>query len=187
MYEYRIVNTDEEKKLIYELRYDVYCKEKKWLDSSNYPECLENDKYDKNSIHFGAFDVNNTLVGSVRLILPTNELPLPIEGTFEIDLAPNQKRFEISRLVIPQDRRGFTVFNGLIEALYYWGVENKITHVYAILENGLLKYTRRKCLPFNPMKEGKDYFGAFTIPVCLIVSELGAYLAKYNITDKHNK
>ena len=82
MYTYRMVEDAEEKELIYKLRYDIYCEEKRWLDSSNYLKRIEYDKYDENSLHFGAFDVNNILVGSVRLIFPESNMPIPIEESF---------------------------------------------------------------------------------------------------------
>lgn len=172
MHTYRLVENDEERKLIYKLRYDIYCEEKKWLDSSNYLECLENDEYDKNSIQFGAFDINNILVGSVRLILPYNNIKIPIEKDFEIPIAFNQKIVEISRLVIPKNRRGFSILGGLLTEIYMWGIANGITHAYAIVEKDLLNYIIRKGYPFKPITEGKDYFGAYTIPICLILGDV---------------
>ena len=144
MYTYRLVDNIEEKKLIYKLRYDIYCKEKGWLDSSNYLKSLENDKYDKSSIQFGAFDVNNTLVGSVRLILPQDNMPIPIEQAFDIVTNFNQRRVEVSRLVIPKDRRGFDILLGLIRTIYEWAIDHNITHAYATIENNLLNYLVRK-------------------------------------------
>ena len=167
-----MVESAEEKKLIYKLRYDIYCEEKKWLDSSNYLRCIENDNYDDSSLHFGAFDINNILVGSVRLILPKNGMAIPIEKEFGFYPDCDQKKVEISRLVIPKDRRGFNILGGLLREIYNWGITNDITHAYAIVENDLLKYINRKGYPFKPITEGKDYFGAYTIPICLILSEV---------------
>jgi N-acyl-L-homoserine lactone synthetase len=172
MYTYRIVESDEEKKLIYRLRYDIYCKEKKWLDPSNYSDCLEKDEYDKSSLHFGAFDDNNMLVGSVRLIIPENKMPIPMEKAFDIDPNYNQKRVEVSRLIVPKDRRGYNIVIGLVRTIYTWASENGITHAYTISENNLLNYIKRKGYHFIPIKDGKDYFGGYTIPACLIVSDV---------------
>lgn len=183
MYTYRMVESDEEKKLIYKLRYKIYCEEKKWLDSSNYLDCLENDEYDKSSIQFGAFDVDNILVGSVRLILPENNMAIPIEKAFEITPNYNQKRLEVSRLVIPKDRRGYSILMGLVRIIYAWAIKNEITHAYTISESDLLNYINRKGYPFKPIKEGKDYFGGYTIPACLIVSDVQDYFVKNNITN----
>lgn len=172
MYTYRIVENVEEKKLIYKLRYDIYCKEKGWLDSSNYSRHLENDKYDKSSIQFGAFDINNILVGSVRLILPQDNMTIPIEEVFEIIPKFNQKRVEVSRLVIPKNRRGFDILMGLIRTIYEWAIDNNMTHAYATIETNLLNYLVRKSYPFKTIKEGKNYFGGYTIPTCLILGDV---------------
>ncbi|MBK5243063.1 GNAT family N-acyltransferase [Clostridium sp.] len=186
MYIYRIVEDDEEKKLIYKLRYDIYCEEKKWLDSSNYLDCLENDEYDKNSIQFGAFDVNNILVGSVRLILPENNMAMPMEKAFDINPNYNQKRLEVSRLIIPKDRRGYNVVIGLVRTIYDWAIKNGITHAYTISERNLLNYISRKGYTFKPLKEGKDYFGGYTIPACLILSEVEDYFVKNEVACTAN-
>ena len=178
MYTFRIVENAEEKKLIYKLRYDIYCSEKQWLESSNYLECLESDEYDKNSIHFGAFDDNNILVGSVRLIIPDKGMAIPIEKAFELAPKYDQKRLEVSRLVIPKDRRGYNLVMGLIRTIYTWAIENGITHAYIISEKNLLNYIERKGYPFTPISEGKDYFGGYTIPACLVVSDVEDYFVK---------
>ena len=184
MYTYRLVESAEEKEFIYKLRYDIYCKEKEWLDSSKYSRRLENDKYDKSSIHFGAFDVNNILVGSVRLILPQDSMSIPIEEAFEIVPNLNQKRVEVSRLVIPKNRRGFDILMGLIRTIYEWAIENNVTHAYATIENNLLNYLVRKSYPFKQIKNGKDYFGGYTIPTCLIISDVEDFVVLKRIANK---
>lgn len=183
MYTYRLVENIEEKQLIYKLRYDIYCKEKGWLDSSNYVEGLETDKYDESSIHIAAFDIDNILVGSVRMIIPETDMPLPIEECFEIGKDFTQDRFEVSRLVIPKDRRGITISIGLIRTIYDWAIENKMTHAYAIIENNFMIYLNRIGYPFKPIKEGKDHFGGYTIPTCFILSEVADYFVKNRETN----
>jgi len=172
MYTYKLVESAQEKELIYKLRYDIYCEEKRWLDSSDYLQCLESDKYDEISLHFGAFDVENILVGSVRLILPEDNMPIPIETVFEITPNYYQKRVEVSRLVIPKNRRGFDILMGLIRTIYEWAIANNITHAYATIESNLLNYLVRKKYPFKTVKDGKDYFGGYTIPTLLILSDV---------------
>lgn len=183
MYTYRIVENVEEKKLIYKLRYNVYCEEKKWLDPSNYLDCLEMDEYDKSSLHFGAFDDNNILVGSVRLIIPGNRMPIPMETAFDIDPNYNQRRVEVSRLIVPKDRRGYNIVIGLVRMIYTWASENGITHAYTISEINLLNYIKRKGYHFIPVKEGKDYFGGYTIPACLVLSDVKDCVVKNEMVN----
>ncbi|MBU3111212.1 N-acyl amino acid synthase FeeM domain-containing protein [Clostridium lacusfryxellense] len=181
MYTYRIVEDAEEKELIYKLRYDIYCEEKRWLDSSEYSKCLEKDKYDETSLHFGAFDINNILVGSVRLIFPESNMKIPIEESFQIASDFNQKRLEVSRLVIPKDKRGYNISMGLIRTIFEWAIKNGMTHAYSIIENDFMVYINRKGYPFKPIKEGKDYFGGYTIPTCLILNDVEDYFVKNKV------
>ena len=64
---------------IYRLRYAVYAKEFAYIDSKNYPDGMEYDKYDRQAQHFAAIDPDGDVVGAVRLILP-GDLDLPLEG-----------------------------------------------------------------------------------------------------------
>ena len=45
-------------KRAYRFRYEVYCKEKGWLNPNDYSSEEESDKYDCQSKHFAAFDKN---------------------------------------------------------------------------------------------------------------------------------
>ena len=90
---------------------------------------------------------------------------------------------EVSRLVIPKDRRGYNISMGLIRTIYEWAIKNGMTHAYSIIENDLLNYINRKGYPFKPIKEGKDYFGGYTIPTCLILSDVEDYFIKNKIIN----
>ena len=41
-----MADTDELRKEVFRLRYDVYCKELGWEDPANFPDALERDIYD---------------------------------------------------------------------------------------------------------------------------------------------
>ena len=55
----------------YALRYEVYCHERHFLAAEDYPSKLEIDSYDKHAIHAGGVNKEGTLVGTVRLVLPS--------------------------------------------------------------------------------------------------------------------
>jgi len=103
---------------VYRLRYQVYCKECKFIKEEDYPEGLERDKYDDYSLHFVAEDKDG-IIGSARMILDS-PLVFPLEEhcngflTIDKESLPRKSLAEISRLVISKDyrrRRG--------DALYY--------------------------------------------------------------------
>jgi N-acyl amino acid synthase of PEP-CTERM/exosortase system len=54
----------------YRLRYDVYCLERNFLEAHDYPDCLETDAFDPHSLHLGAMNLHDELVGTVRLVRP---------------------------------------------------------------------------------------------------------------------
>lgn len=64
---------------IFALRYDVYCRECRYLPEASYPEGLESDAADTVSGHFYATDQSSQLVGYVRLV------PADAEGAFPFD------------------------------------------------------------------------------------------------------
>jgi N-acyl amino acid synthase of PEP-CTERM/exosortase system len=54
------------------LRFEVYCKERQFLPSENYPSKLEIDSYDRYAIHIGGTNQDNLMIGTVRLVLPSS-------------------------------------------------------------------------------------------------------------------
>jgi N-acyl amino acid synthase of PEP-CTERM/exosortase system len=56
----------------YRLRYDVYCLERNFLKAHDYPDCLETDAFDPHSLHLGAMNLHDELVGTVRLVRPSS-------------------------------------------------------------------------------------------------------------------
>ncbi len=94
---------------IFRLRYDVYVEECRYIDSDDYPDGLEHDKYDSQAQHFAAIDSEGDVVGAIRLILPGRH-PLPLEQKSSLFLNPRkicpQLRFaEISRLIVSEKFR----------------------------------------------------------------------------------
>ncbi|MBF0217258.1 MAG: PEP-CTERM/exosortase system-associated acyltransferase [Candidatus Omnitrophica bacterium] len=89
---------------IYRLRYQVFCKELKFMREADHPDGLEKDKYDPYSIHFTIED-SESVVGTLRLILdgphgfPFTEY---CGGDIDVDIASldRKKICEFSRLAI---------------------------------------------------------------------------------------
>jgi N-acyl amino acid synthase of PEP-CTERM/exosortase system len=94
---------------VFKLRYQVYCHEAHFLDPEGYPAGVEMDRYDSTSEHFFARAVNkeNTMVGTVRLILWSKEHSFPTAEHFPPLLKvlarlqfPLESTAEISRLCV---------------------------------------------------------------------------------------
>ena len=96
-------------KAIFRLRFEVYARECGFIREADYPEGLESDEYDEQSVHFAALDRFEDVVGTLRLIMPGKQ-PLLIEKycphihIYHNSLSP-MSFAEISRLIISRKVR----------------------------------------------------------------------------------
>lgn len=95
----------EPEKMVYGLRYQVYCLERGFLPADDYPDGLEQDEYDPYSTFIAAFSLAGAIVGSMRLIRLPSDTPFPFETHCERLFPdritpPRGECIEISRLVI---------------------------------------------------------------------------------------
>ena len=61
----------------YRLRYQVYCVERQFLQADDYPNQLEIDSWDADSVHVGAIDDLGQLAATARIVKPNRDgLPL---------------------------------------------------------------------------------------------------------------
>ncbi len=101
-------------RLLYKLRYQVYCHEASLLDPSDYSDELEFDAFDAYSEHFMATNTatNHDIIGTVRLVKWSERLSFPTALYFESLLQqldrlkfPIDSTAEISRLCISKQYR----------------------------------------------------------------------------------
>ena len=105
-------NTYELRKIVYQLRFQVYCVETGFENPNQYPTQLEIDPFDKVSVYILLKHRPTGLyVGTVRLILHHPEVGFPMDFLPTSPLFKNQKRFprrkvaEISRFAISKQFR----------------------------------------------------------------------------------
>lgn len=100
--------TEEQKKSVYRLRYEVYALEFGFEDPYDFPDKLEKDPYDPYSVHFIALNEDDDIIGTVRMIL-NSEKGFPVEHASEIndfDDRPSPEMItEISRLAVSKKLR----------------------------------------------------------------------------------
>jgi N-acyl amino acid synthase of PEP-CTERM/exosortase system len=92
----------------YQLRYQVYCLERAFLQPENYPNQRELDEFDGHSIHIGVLNSKNDLFGTVRLVQPSLAgLPLFQHCSLFDDApsldAPHIRVIEMSRLAVSRE------------------------------------------------------------------------------------
>lgn len=108
-------HNDKLKDKVYQLRYQVYCRENNFENPNEHREGREKDGFDDRSTHSLLVDkTTRTPIGTVRLILPDTKAPLksfPIQGLCNHSLLSNMKLLlnsqvaEISRFSISKEFR----------------------------------------------------------------------------------
>ncbi len=113
-----LADTDELRKEVFRLRYDVYCKELGWEDPQNFPDRLEKDIYDDASRHcLLKHNRSGEYAGTVRMVMSHDSdldplIPLVthcgdrlFDGPLRPDRLPSGSYGEISRLALRSEFR----------------------------------------------------------------------------------
>jgi len=98
------------KAIHFNIRYQVYCEDKKFEEASQFPDGLERDAYDQeDAVHFIVRDrLSGEWAAAMRLIINENcQLPASEKCEFNPDFdAVGQRVIEISRLCVLKQYRG---------------------------------------------------------------------------------
>ena len=104
-YEVILADTAEARQIHYNLRYQVYCLEEEFESREAFPDQMERDTWDDNSVHF-IVRCKETMewLAAMRLVLPRQER-LPLQNLCEIDsrvvsLNQDANIAEVSRICI---------------------------------------------------------------------------------------
>jgi len=163
----------------YILRYQVYCKERRFLAAEDYPDGLEKDAFDRHSVHVGVLDAWGELAATARVVKPTAEGPgLPLfrhcrifaDETELID--PNNHVVEISRLSMSRryqrhpvdsvpERRDVRrhAFLTLLKGIYQATKRIGATHWLAATARSLQRLVAQYGFPFRLIGPQADYGG----------------------------
>lgn len=145
--------TDRALRSALELRYQVYCVECSFLSPDDYPQGLESDEHDDAAQHFFAYDLDDELVGYVRLVLPNDEERFPFQNhcatfTDGAKLPVPGRAAEISRLMLRSDYRRLpdrglaALAPGLPPAAFSGDRRDQATHVLLSLYRQVYSYSR---------------------------------------------
>jgi N-acyl amino acid synthase of PEP-CTERM/exosortase system len=104
------------KKAVYQIRYKVYCEELQYEPSDRFPDQMETDIYDQQSIFLLLqHQDSQSYAGCVRLVIPQiNSISLPFErvcdhqlhtDTVDLSTLPRDSIFEVSRLAVTSEFR----------------------------------------------------------------------------------
>lgn len=92
----------------FRMRHEVYVQEFGFENPEDHPNGLETDPYENESVHFACLNENNSVVGTIRLVLDSDK-GFPIEHAVQtsfIGEKPDRSKIgEISRLTVSKDLR----------------------------------------------------------------------------------
>ena len=169
MLQFRQPVNAQELEQIQRLRYRVYCQEKQFIDSSQYPDQRETDEYDQYATQFLFFDsaTPDKLIGCFRIVL-ANPLGFPLESEFGFRLDHNirQQTAEMSRLIIdPQYRgRGDEIFRAMIKTGYLFCRQHGARYFIAGVERYLWERFKQLGIVAEQILPGHWYMNGFVTP-----------------------
>lgn len=184
-FEVFLCDTFESKMINFALRYKVYCVETEYEDPSSFPEQVEYDEYDSNSVHFivrkkGSHD----WIAGMRLVLDLpHRLPCYKHSAFDQPekYSAHVTGAEISRLCIVSDFRrkqagsvsclGDTVVElsqrrpdpmvvlGLMRAADHYCKENEIPYLFGLQANSLARILKSVGFQIEPVGQVCNFRG----------------------------
>lgn len=107
-FEVFLADTQEARRLHYQIRYDVYCEERGFEEAGQFVDQEEKDRFDDGSAHFIVRDkLSKNWVAAMRLVMPGFS-KFPIESISKLDREFESHNFEgsiaeISRLCLKRD------------------------------------------------------------------------------------
>lgn len=169
MYTFEHVLFSRDREKAFRLRYDVYCKEKKWLDSTQYWDMLEKDEHDERSETFLAYDANTMQpIGTIRVIINDNDLsPLPITEHPSIDSNLNTaKCVEISRFAVLGSVRQGNVCIGLLRIAirYVLKYYSNFDYMFCSIEERFRHTLNQLGFELIPLAPSAFWFGDQLVP-----------------------
>lgn len=171
------------------LRYQVYCIERGFEDAAAFPDGMESDEYDRDSVHgLLLHRVTGDVAGTVRLVLPRPDggCRLPIHSVCRgpaaelLNQLPSRRIAEISRFAVsrvarpgasdssgeavdlglgPQRRILPYITLGLIAHAVQATRAFGIEYICAVMEPGLLRLLSRFGIHFAPLGPLVEYHG----------------------------
>jgi hypothetical protein len=98
-----VATTPAELDAVFRLRYEIVT-EHGWLPSGDTSESAERDEYDDEAIQIAAWD-GDILAGTLRLIPPRQDRPLPVEAAYGIVVEPRGEVMGAGRVIVARPYR----------------------------------------------------------------------------------
>lgn len=100
---FTIAATPAELDAVFRLRYEIVT-EHGWLPPDDLTEPTESDEYDEQALQIAAWDGGN-LAGTLRLIPPQHDRPLPVETAYGLVVEPRGEVMGAGRVIVARPYR----------------------------------------------------------------------------------
>jgi N-acyl-L-homoserine lactone synthetase len=159
-----VARTDAEREAAFRLRHEQVAT---WNGSAS--SGLQRDAYDADALHVCAW-LAGALVGTMRVVLPAPDRPLPVEAAFGLTVEPRGAVAEAGRLVIAAAHRGDPAHTAW-GALFARAWLEMRARDYAVLAGAatprMVERLRGLGLPFEILAPARAYWGEDRHPVRL--------------------
>jgi len=173
-----ICHKPEQVQMAQALRYEVYCREKAWVDAERCPDGLEADEYDDLALHFLALE-GETPVGTSRLLLGDRQ-QLPAADYLDLEALGlrHEHLVEVSRLATRRTQRSsdLRVFLGLTRLMWEWSMDRSKVAWLAVADVPLFRLLERLGMPVIGRAPEVEYLGSTCVPVAFDMERTGAAL-----------
>jgi N-acyl-L-homoserine lactone synthetase len=151
---FKEIKTEKELEKMYNLIWEVYALEKKWVDPSRFSIEMLKDEYETNSIKIGAFRAEN-LIGTIRIILPSS-VGFYVEKDFNVEFPEffqREKTAELSRLAVAKKYRNKLISFGLLKKSFEISKEIGIKYWIVVIKENMKNYFSKYFgIKFYPIK-----------------------------------
>jgi N-acyl-L-homoserine lactone synthetase len=179
---FKTASTELELQNCYRLRFQVYCKEKRWLSESAFPDGLEIDEYDGKAVHVIAMDEDFKVVGMMRVLREIDfpKLPYYDHPGLKGKKLEASRVAELSRFVVTASKNRFLVLKGLIRAVYQTSRNIGVDNWVFVSEPSMIRFLERFKYYFDPISTPSKYYGGFTL---VARCDIGRTEAKWRRSD----
>jgi hypothetical protein len=169
-----IARTAAEREAAFRLRFRVALAAG-WAQPGDFAGGLERDAYDDAAIHILAWE-DDALVGTTRLVLPTDGRPLPTEEAFGVSIAARGRVADVGRICHAPGYRDlrYRVLRGLFSQAWIELRARGCQEVCAAMKGSMLRVCRSMGVGSTILGAARHYWGAPRYPVLIRPAASGA-------------
>lgn len=175
-----VCETDEQLRQAMQLRYEVFCLEKGWIDAATCDGEIETDEHDADAVHFLVLHDDGQLLGTSRLLLGRCQ-ELPAQHYIDLDsLGLDPARVvEVSRMCTTRTSRSqsLLVFLAVTQVMWEWSMANGMQAWTSVADLPVFALMKRVGMPIIAEGPKVEYLGSMCVPACVEMAHTGDVLS----------